>query len=182
MYSRSFVGIALTFVIAVPLAAQSTHGPSLDVTIGASNGWGGKYFSRGGVAGEITLVPDHETWRIAALTVGGRGSPAAGDICAIDPGAAPGGPRCLPRFPSIVHVGGLGGLERTLPGGAVRAMAGPGFYTGGGAHALGGQLQLDAAVGFTHLAFVGAARGSVLARFRGETLRLGSLTFGLRIQ
>jgi hypothetical protein len=179
MYGRLFASIGLTVMVAGRLAAQPTHASSLDVTIGASTGRGGKYFSRGGVAAEITLVPDHETSRIAALTVGGRGSPASGDICAFEAGP---GSRCLPRFPAIVHVGVLGGLERTMPGGAVRAMAGPGFYTGGGASALGGQLQLDAAVGFTHLAFVGAARGSVLARFRGETLRLGSLTLGLRIQ
>jgi hypothetical protein len=179
MYSRVFASIALTITVGGPLAAQSAHASSFDVTLGASNGWGGKYFGRPGVAAEITLVPDHEAARIAAFTVGGRGSPAGGDICVFEAGP---GSRCLPRFPAIVHMGVLGGLERTMPGATVRAMAGPAFYTGGGKSGLGGQLQLDAAVGFTHLAFVCAARGSAVARFTGERLRLGSLAAGLRFQ
>jgi hypothetical protein len=69
-----------------------------------------------------------------------------------------------------------------MPHGALRAMVGPAFYAGQGASGLGGQLELDAAAGPTHLAFVLAARGSVIARFNGERLRLGSGAFGLRVQ
>lgn len=47
---------------------------------------------------------------------------------------------------------------------------------------MGAQLHLDGAVGFTHLAFVVAVRGSFISRFNGETLRARSTEFGVRIQ
>jgi hypothetical protein len=82
----------------------------------------------------------------------------------------------------------LVGLEQSRSILSFRALAGPAVF--GGASGLGGQAQVDAAIGLTsrinraasHVAAVVAARGSVVARFNGETLRLGSLEFGFRLR
>lgn len=179
LFRSLIVNIGLVMIACVPLAAQGARPFSVDITAGLSTGWGGRYFDRSGVAGEVTLIPAHETARIVAVAVGGRGTPASGDICVLESG--PGSP-CLSRFPALVHVGLLAGLERLSSLGTVRAMWGPAFYGGQGASGIGAQIQFDAAAGFTHVAFVVAGCGSVVARFTGETLRLGSLAVGLRIR
>ena len=74
------------------------------------------------------------------------------------------------------------GVEQGASHDAVRLLVGPAFYGGSGSSGVGGQAQIDAAVGFTHLQLVAAVRGSLLRRFTGEAFRLGSFGFGLRIQ
>ena len=90
--------------------------------------------------------------------------------------------RCLREFPAISHVGLLGGLERTVSAVAFRLLVGPAVFAGDGASGLGGQCQLDAAVGVTHVAFVLAARCSVIARVNGERLQLATLGLGFRLR
>jgi hypothetical protein len=185
MHQNIVFSIALTFMIASPLSAQARDSLSLDATVGSSVGSGGRHHHNddGGIGGELTLTvrphPDRETAVIAALTVGGRRSVDFGDKCAVEPGAGSG---CLPAFPAFSHVGILGGIERRASALAVRALAGPAFYGGGGVSGVGGQFQLDGAAGSTHLALVVAARGSVIASFTGETLLARSLEFGLRVR
>ncbi len=171
--------LALAMCCGGALTAQPTQPLSMDATVGTRYGWGGTYTGRDGVAGEITLVPAHRAARIAALTIGGSSSLPYGDICVLAPGTSSG---CLPRFPSVVHVGLLGGLERGRSTRALRALVGPALFNGGGKSTLGGQGQIDAAVGGTHVALVVAARGSLVRRAPRETLRLGSLAVGLRVQ
>lgn len=173
-------------MIACHLPAQSRDPVSIDATIGLSTGSGGRlpYYSSDGIAGEITLTfrphPERETAGVVAATVGGQSHfDGYGDKCVVNPEYGSG---CLPAFPSFSHVGVLGGVEGQWPGFAMRALAGPAFYGGGGASGIGGQLHLDGAIGFTHLAFVVAIRGCLVARVTGETLRSHSLEFGLRVQ
>lgn len=160
------------------LEAQATRPLAVDATIGTSYGWGGSYTGRDGVAGAITLVPWHATARIAALTLGGRGSLPHGDTCIIAAGSSSG---CLPRFPSMTHLGLLGGFERTRSGRSIRALMGPALFKSGSTSTLGGLGQLDASAGSAHLSVVATVRGE-LVRHAGETLRLGSLSLGIRVQ
>lgn len=174
-----FTWVALALLAADPLTAQSAKSPSLDVTVGVSAGAGGHYFDRNGLAGEITLVPKHEHARVFAVAAGVRGSLASSDVCALEAGP---GSRCLPRLPTIAHLGLLGGWEYRHAGAALRALAGPALFGGSGTSGLGAQLSIDAAVGVTHAALIAAARGGFVAPFAGEPLRLGSLELGLRFR
>lgn len=181
LYRRLFLWIVLAYLAADALAAQSAKSPSLDVTVGLSGGAGGHYFDRTGLAGEITLVPEHEHAGVVGLTAGVRGTPASSDICVFEAGPRS---RCLPRFPTIAHFGLLGGWEYRHAGAALRAVAGPAFFiVGGGATSrLGAQLGVDAAVGVTHVALVAAGRAGFVAPFTREPLRLASLELGLRVR
>ena len=179
MYRRLNIVIALLVIANAPLGAQAARPFSMDVTVGASTGWGGRYFSRPGVAAEVTLTPSHQAARVVAITFGGRGTLASGDICVFESGP---GSRCLKRFPAFAHLGMLAGLEQPSPIGTIRAMLGPAFYAGQGKSALGAQVQVDASAGFRHVAFMVAGRASALARFSGERLGLGSLQAGFRIR
>jgi len=178
---------ALGLRLAPALMAQSQDSLSLDVTLGRSTGSGGRrpYLSSGDIAAEITLGfrphPDRGSAWMAAFTLGRRSGPLAfGDErCIVQPGPDSG---CEPAFPTFSHIGLLGGREWRASHADLRALAGPAWYGGGGASGLGAQLHVDAAVGFRHLAFVVAARGSWVGRVTGETLRCRSLEFGLRIQ
>jgi hypothetical protein len=80
------------------------------------------------------------------------------------------------------HIGILGGWERDLDIIGVRALLGPAFYGGNGASGLGGEAEVDATAGFSHLAFVAVVRGSGIVRFTGESFRVASLQFGLRLR
>jgi hypothetical protein len=106
LYRCPFIWIALTLLAADALTAQSAQSPSLDVTVGLSTGAGGHYFDRNGLAGEVTLVPEHEHAPVVGITAGVRGTPASSDVCVL---AAGPGSRCLPRFPTITHLAVLGG-------------------------------------------------------------------------
>ena len=159
--------------------AQNTRSLSVDLSVGLSTGSGGRYSDRSGVAGEITLVPAHATAGIVALTLGGEGSIASGDVCVLDAGP---GTRCLSQFPATAHLGVLGGLEGRVSGVTLRMLGGPAFYGGAGASGMGSQFQLDASTGATHVAVLIAARGSLIRRFSGETQWLSSVAIGLRFQ
>ena len=177
--------IALAMTIAPPLVAQSHPALSLDVTLGGSSGSGGRqdYYDSVDISAEVTLGlrqhPERALSWLSAVTVGRRSPLEFGDKCVVRLG---GGSGCAPAFPTFSHLGLLGGGEWRRAATAVRVLAGPAFYAGGGASGLGAQLHLDGAVGFRHLAFVAAARGSWIARVSGEALRCHSLEFGLRVQ
>lgn len=185
MYPPVVLNIALATVLVGSLQGQSRDSLSLDATLGPSVGSGGRgpYYSSDDVAGELTLTirphPDRDRSQIAALSVGGRTSLDFGDRCVVDVAAGSG---CIPAFPTFSHVALLIGIEQQWGIAAVRALAGPAFYEGGGSPGMGAQLHLDGAVGFSHLAFVGAIRGSFVSRFDGESLRARSVEFGIRIQ
>jgi hypothetical protein len=176
-----FSWVPLALLAADALTAQNAKSPSLDVTVGVSAGAGGHYFDRTGLAGEITLVPEHEHAGLIAVAAGVHGSLASSDICALEAGP---GSRCLPRFPTIAHFGLLGGWEYRHARAALRAVAGPAVFIFGGdaPYRLGAQLGVDGAVGVTHVALVGAGRAGFVAPFTREPLRLGSLELGLRVR
>jgi hypothetical protein len=185
IHRRLGIGAALAVMLAHPLHAQSGDAVAFDATVGVSAGWGGSrlYTNQNAPAAEITLGirPAEKSARMFALTVGSRGLVVGhGDLCRIAPPPAEQG--CLPDYPAVTHMGLLFGLEQSRLGVTVRALAGPAFFGMGGGSGLGGQFQADAAAGFSHLAAVAAVRGSLIARFTGERLRLGSLEFGLRIR
>src|SRR5215831_1453793 len=181
------VSVALTLSFARPTAAQTRESLSLDATIGASAGSGRRqYYGSGDFAGEVTLGlrfhPERTVAAIGALSVGGRSHVGADDaICRLVDGSSGTSPRCAQHFPGLAHVGVLGGVERR---GVVslRALAGPAFYAGEGAPGFGAQAQFDGAIGFSHLALVGAVRGSWIARVTGETFLFRSLEFGFRVR
>ena len=159
--------------------AQTTRSLSVDLSVGLSTGSGGRYADRSGIAGEITLVPEHATIGFVALTVGGAGSIGSGDVCALEAGP---GTRCLPQFPATAHLGVLGGLEGRVSGVTLRMLGGPAFFGGAGASGMGSQIQLDASAGGAHIAVLIATRGSLIRRFSGETQWLSSVAVGLRIR
>jgi len=185
------VGRVVVAVLALPLAgpaaAQARDTVSLDATIGASAGSGGRqpYYGSGDIAGEVTLGirfhPERTVASIGALSVGGRSRFGFGDTCRLLNGPD-GPPGCAPYFPALAHLGVLGGVERREGAGSLRALAGPAFYAGNGPSGFGAQTQLDGAAGFSHLLIVAAVRGSWIVRVTGETFFFRSLEFGLRVQ
>jgi hypothetical protein len=174
------LGLGALILMASSASAQSSNAVAVDVTLGPSRGWGGasSYRYRDGVAAEITLAlhPGGQSRRVGAITAGAQASFVA-TTCPAIPGGG-----CQREFPPFTHVGILGGIESANDVDSFRVLAGPAFYGGDGASGLGGQLQADAATGFRHLAFVVTARGSLIGRFSGERLALGSLGFGFRIR
>jgi hypothetical protein len=172
--------ITLLLVIAASASAQSptTRSTSFDITVGAMHGWGSEYFDRNGVTAELTLVPSHTSAWITALTFGGGGPLGHGDICAFNASRT----ACLDRFPSVAHLGLLGGLESVMPGVVARGALGPAFFFGGGRKGFGPMVRIDLATGgFSHLGFVVVAQGELIIRSR-ETLRRGSVMFGMRLR
>jgi hypothetical protein len=185
MRCRIIVSVALAVGLAPPLSAQALDSLTLEATVGASLGSGGRqpYANSGGIAGEVIFAvrphPDRAAAWLGALTVGGRGQIGHGDLCRVLPDR----PGCAPDFPNFGHVGLLAGREWRWPMNVdVRALAGPAYYGGDGPSGVGAQLHIDAASGFTHLALVGAVRGSWVVRVTGEMLFCRNLEFGLRVQ
>jgi hypothetical protein len=176
MHRVLFICAALA-CLAAPIPAQSTpRGWSLDAAIGFGKGWGGEYFDRVAPAAEFALAVPHGASRFVGFALGGQATPAGGDICHFDATQS----RCLTRFPATFHVGVLGGLERANKYDAVRAMVGPAYF-GGDGEGFGALLRIDGSMGFGHVGLVGALQGALDVRSR-ETLRLGTLLFGVRLQ
>jgi hypothetical protein len=170
----------LALVLAASAAAQtsSAHSTSFDITIGALRGSGGDYFDYVGVIGDLTLVPSHNSPWITAVTLGAGAPVGHGDVCVFNAT----GTGCLDRFPSVAHLGLLGGLEHVMPGVVARGALGPAFYFGEGGKGLGPMLRVDlATAGFSHLGFVIVGQGELIIR-SGETLRRGALMAGMRLR
>ncbi len=182
---------ALVASVMLPALAQSQSPPmsrravSVEVALGPSVGKGGRrdYVNDGGAAAELLVgvrrVADrHRMW---AVTAGSRGSIANGDSCfvRIPPTGEPG---CRPDYPTMVHLGVLGGWELRRSAFSLRAMGGPALYRGLGEYGVGAQSQLDAAVGSSHVAIVTALRVNAVSLLSGESLRYRSLTVGLRFR
>lgn len=183
MICRLILGFALVAWLAKPVAAQRPDSISLDMSIGPLHGSSTEedYYQPGSAAGEFTIAfgATHSTGRVYGLTVGGNFSYSSTDVCAIDE-SRPG--QCRAFFPSIVHVGLVGGFHLGSTRAALRAMGGPVAFSGGGVSGGGLQLQLDGSAGLEHVALLAALRGQVLRRANGETLYIRSFGLGLRIQ
>jgi hypothetical protein len=173
----SICGI-LTFVAGASLSAQTlaSHPFSFDATLGLSRGSGGEYFERGGPSIELTGIWGMGPHRIAGIMAGGRAALGHGDVCVFDATRT----RCLDRFPSIVHVAPVVGLQTSVNAFAARAMVGPSVFVGSG-NGFGAVARLDAAAGLSHIKLVAALNGAIDVRSH-ETLRLGELQFGFRFQ
>lgn len=183
MNRRLIFGLALFAGFATPLSAQRADSISLDLSIGPLYGSSSKedYYQPGSAAAEFTIAfgPTHSTGRIYGLTVGGNASYSSTDVCAIDESRPD---ECRALFPSILHVGLLGGYHIGTPRAAVRAMTGPILFSGGGVSGGGLQLQIDGTAGVEHVALLAALRGQALRRGNGETLYVRSFGLGLRLQ
>jgi hypothetical protein len=185
------VAAALTIRLAPFAAAQARSSLSLDATIGVSTGSGGRQLynaSSSSIAGEATLGvrfhPERAIAALGALSVGRRGRfEGNGDgRCVVPPPTVGANDECEPPFPNPSHVGFLGGIEARDGELSLRALAGPAFYAGDGPSGVGAQAQLDAAAGFSRLAFLVAVRQSWMSRVTGESLRFRSLEVGVRLQ
>jgi hypothetical protein len=75
----------------------------------------------------------------------------------------------------------VGGLERVMTALTVRGALGPAFFNGAGGKGLGPMARVDLGTGFLHVAFVLVGQGELIIR-SGETLRCGSIMFGVRIR
>jgi hypothetical protein len=170
--------LTLALVIAAPLSAQNvTRRPfSLDLALGASNGWGGYYGTGHGLAIEATFAPAHTSAWVTALTAGLRGVPR-GENCLIGPGRPP----CRLPFPLLAHVGLLGGLEHAISGLTVRGALGPAFFAGDDGKGLGPIARVDLSTGTRHIALVLVGQGELVIR-SGETLRRGAIMLGARLR
>jgi hypothetical protein len=184
MYRWIVHGLALSLMVARPLAAQTHDKFSFDLTVGTSAGADGRqHYVANDVAGEATVAfrphPDRIAAPLAAITLGRR-SPATGHgdakcVLFLDQGG------CAPYFPAFSHVGLIGGIELRATHLDVRVLAGPARYGAGSASGWGGQFHVDGAIGFTHLALVAAGRRSWISSSTGW-LRCRSWEMGLRIE
>lgn len=183
MNRRLTFGLALFAGLSSPVSAQGSDSISVDLSVGPLHGSSSKenYYQPGSAAGEFTMAfgPTHTRGRIVGLTVGGNASYSSTDVCAIDE-ERPG--QCRVIFPSTIHIGLLGGYHIGSTRAALRAMAGPILFTGGGAGGGGLQFQGDGTAGLEHVALLITLRGQGLRRSNGETLFIRSLGFGLRLQ
>jgi len=170
MYSFLSAGLTLALVIATPLPAQSTVSRpySLDFTVGLSSGGGGDYTNRHAPTVELTFTPPHTSAWVTSLTTGGRDAMVASKCLG-----------CRDHFPPLAHLGLLGGLERVMTSLTVRGALGPAFFTGEGGKGLGPMARVDVATGLRHDAFALVGQGELIIR-SGETLRCGSIMFGVR--
>ncbi len=170
------VGLVLIGSSARAQTQTSTH-PSLDLTIGAATSWGGAhaYRDRAKESWSVTFVPDRRGSWIAAFTVGSRPAGASDLVCVIEAGGG-----CAPDFPGMTDLGILVGREARTANASLRVALGPMLYLGG-FRAGGARLQLDAAGGFRHVQLVVGGRGDWVRR-GGESVRLGAIEFGLRLQ
>lgn len=178
IYRTLMLWCALAIAAIDSASAQSAPHLSLDLAVGVSSGGGGRYMGREGIAAELTITAKHRVARLAAVSAGVRAS-LAGDECVPAPGIGSG---CLDSYPTIAHLGVLGGTERPMGAGTLRVLAGPAIYGGDGRSGIGGQCQVDVAFGVPRVALTLGAQGDVVARFGGETLYLGSLRLGLRLR
>lgn len=174
--------VALT---ATTAAAQSRDSVTVDFTVGASTGTGGKrlYADRNGVAATLLVGvrsgPRAPFAPVYAVALDGLGTVDFGDVCLIDPTATHG---CAQQFPSFVSAGLLGGAELGDSRAALRALVGPAYVAASGRDGLGAQLHVDASLGAKHVALVGSLRKDFVRRFDGETLHVSSVEFGLRFK
>ena len=151
-----------------PLLAQERYPTSFEVTVGAGLGRDAR----------SSVVMD------ALFTARAHPLPRGALLFALS-GAGQG--EYMVSHSSVPAYGSLGllagrELGRGL-GASVRALAGPAYYESGGTGTLGLQTRVDLATAAPfRLALVTSVRGAVLPRFRHETVWLGALALGLRLQ
>jgi hypothetical protein len=170
------------FSLRLCLLKNTPRGASLDLTIGLGKGWGGEYLARTQLAAELTAVLPHDASGFVGLALGAQPTLPQGHalICHFDSS----GTRCLGELPGTYHLGVFGGLERANKSGdALRVMVGPAYFGRGGGDdgSFGALARIDGAAGFGHVALIAALQGA-LGVHPEETLRLGTLLFGIRIQ
>ena len=157
--------------------------PSLETTLGVSAGGGGTYTHRTGIAVDVLLsAPVRETpagTLVVALAAGATGALATDDVCAVSPDGG-----CFDSFPVLGSVGAMAGVQRgSAAGPGARLLAGPAYFFAEDGRALGLRGRLDATTApLFHVSFVASLGASVLPGFEGETLTVGSVGLGVRIQ
>jgi hypothetical protein len=187
--------MAALLLAAGALPGQQPRGVSLDVTLGGGAGLGGvEVYARGGVAGDALLgVQLGQAARrafMAGIGVGFQGLPYGNDICHVGSRG-----QCLSDFPAFGTVGLLAGLELrsrsgASPGATLRVLSGPAYVhldgddsAGQRGNTAGVQGRVDVATPpLGPLAAVLSLRGTLVPRFRDQTLATWALGVGLRLR
>jgi hypothetical protein len=183
---RYIAAIFAVATLATTARAQEIRNVGFDLTLGGGSSSGGGIFNpRGGPGVDAVLSNRVRSFRhgglVAALSGGFQSSfDGFGDTCRINPGHS----GCAPSFPALTSIEALAGWELgSTRTGSVRALAGPGYFSGGADKALGLQSRVDLATpALWHVALVGSWRRSVLPSFRDDVVRLWSIGFGLRFR
>jgi hypothetical protein len=170
-----------------PLQAQHPRPLSVDATIGGGYGRGGDHLvNRNATAVDALLGWRTRPARGGALLLGmsgaWHGNVGSDAVCHVAPSGG-----CAADYPSLTSVGVVGGWElrsaRGRLGVSARGLAGPAYYHAGGSATLGAQARMDLATpALGPIALVASVRGAVLPRFRDQTLTLGAVGIGLRLQ
>ena len=172
------------------VGAQAGPTIAVDLTLGLSSGSGGcPARIRTGLAADAFIASPVKRLARGAL-LGGMAAGLQGPVQILGTDACyfyePSDPSpCDPKFPIFYSAVALAGWAAGGPQtGTVRALAGPGYFVEpDAASTLGLQTRVDLATpSVLHLALVASARGAILPRYQGRTLRLAAFGLGLRIQ
>ena len=182
--SRLIVSAAALSVAATSSShAQDRNAVSFEASLGGGSGrGGGPYILRSGFATDLSaafrLNSAHDNGLLISVARGWQGSSNPDLLCFVAPSGG-----CIPTFPIFTSVALLAGLETgQLPGGTVRFLVGPGYYRSENARVGGAEGRVEMAThAAAHFALVGFARGDVLGRVSGSTLRLWALGVGIRL-
>jgi len=183
--SRTIVfATGLLLAAAASLHAQDRNAVSVEASVGAGAGrGGGPFVLRSAFATDLSaafrLNSAHEN-RLLVSVVRGWQDVSNPDLdCSPEPSG-----KCEPTFPTFTSLILLAGLETgQLPGGTVRFLVGPGYYRSENARVGGAEGRVEMAThAAAHFALVGFARGDVLGRVSGSTLRLWALGVGIRLE
>jgi hypothetical protein len=187
MMHRTVLGlVAAACVAAAPVsaAAQKAFGPALEASFGVFAGAGGTFDARRGPALDLSVALPFGRMGsgtlVGGVTAGISGPLTMTDECRLGPNDT-----CMADYPTFFTLGAVAGVQQAIGAGfSARALAGPAFFQGEERkHAFGLQGRLDVARPlFFHTAVIASARGSVLPRYEGETLRYTAFGLGLRIQ
>jgi hypothetical protein len=135
--------VAALAVGASPARAQTTAQDSvlrLDVTVARHEMSGGLIdYRTGGMLDALLAlgVHDQPRWETVVAIGGGGVAGGFGDRCLIRPDGG-----CAPQA-NFGFLNLLIGGDVSLGGAALRGLAGPAYYTGGGAHSFGAEVRMD---------------------------------------
>lgn len=172
--------------------AQDARRVAFDVTAGVGSGvGGGEVYGRFGFAGDALLsvsASRRARTLLIAASAGAQGIPFEDGACHRGTRA-----QCLPYFPFVGAYSALVGWEVRQPsaattGATFRAMGGPALvYIDAGAgrsgNTAGAQIRADAASpSYGAIAAVASLRGTIVPRFRGQSLAVWAIEIGLRVR
>jgi hypothetical protein len=168
-------GISLCVCLALLCVPSTTFAQSIDLTAGGGMTFGGRhdYVSRATVVVAFTHAPLQSGSVTHAFSVVARPQLDHSEKCRTQPDG-----QCAPRTHGSLQAGVLSGVETRKSYVSYRGAVGPALHFGR-TQGLGAQATAGVALG-RRLAVVMAARGALVVLRDRETLKLGSIEFGLR--